>query len=100
MRSPISKHSSGRNYNSPLHQERSLETNVDVNKEEKSISPSVNLTMNKVSANVQGSMTPKNIGYNAGLGYSNKGFTAGVGVSGSNKSNPNITGHIGYKTTF
>ncbi|MFY8170254.1 MAG: hypothetical protein ACOVK2_03955 [Candidatus Fonsibacter sp.] len=85
---------------SPLKQEKSIEANVDFDKDEKSLSPS--LTANSGAFNVKagGTLTTKGGDFNAGLGFDKNGFSAGIGVSGMTGEKPNVTGRIGYKKKF
>ena len=100
MKSQISKHWSGKGYNSPVHQERSIEANIDFDKEEKSMTPSLTANSGNFNVKAGGTLTPKGGDFNAGLGFSKNGFSAGVGVSGMTKEKPNMTASIGYKKKF
>lgn len=99
MRSPILKHCAGRNYNSPLKQ-KSIEANVDVDKEEKSLSPYLSASSGAFNVKAGGTLTPKGGDFKAGLNFNKNGFSAGVGVEGMTGEKPNVTGHIGYKKEF
>ena len=99
MKSTMSKQWAGRNYNSPL-QQKSIEGNIEVNKEQKSLSPYLNAVSGAFSVKAGGTLTPKGGDFNAGLNYNKKGFSAGVGISGMTGEKPNVTANIGYKKMF
>ena len=100
MKPSILKHCSGRNYNSPFLQEKTIEANVAVDKEQKMLSPSLSASSGALSANAGANISPTGRSFNAGLNYNKGGFHAGVGVEGANKSKPNVTASIGYSKTF
>ena len=100
MKSQVAKHWSGKGYNSPLCQERSIETNIDFDKDERSISPSLTASSGSFNVKGAGTLTPKGGDFNAGLGFNRNGFSANVGVSGMSKEKPNVTASIGYKKKF
>jgi hypothetical protein len=100
MKPTILKHCSGRNYNSPFHQENNFGANLDIDKEQKTITPSLNATVKNLNANASTTFSPNGTYYNAGLNFNKNGFNAGVGVSGKNKSKPNLNAHVGYSKNF
>lgn len=100
MKPAILKHCAGRNYNSPLHQEKKIEANVSVDKEQKMLSPSLSASSGALSANANANISPGGRNFNVGLNYNKGGFSAGIGVGGTNKSKPNMTASIGYSKTF
>jgi hypothetical protein len=100
MKPTILKHCSGRNYNSPFHQEKSFSADLNIDKERKMISPSLSAASGNLSANAGANVSPMGKSYNAGIGFNKGGFHAGVGVSGTDKSKPNLMANIGYNKTF
>jgi|LauGreDrversion4_1035100.scaffolds.fasta_scaffold389555_2 hypothetical protein len=84
----------------PLKQEKSIEANIDFDKEEKSLSPSLTASSGAFNVKAGGTVTPKGGDFNAGLNFNKGGFSAGVGVSGMSKEKPNVTASIGYKKKF
>jgi hypothetical protein len=103
MKPSILKHCSGRNYNSPFRQEnkeRSFGANLNIDKEQKTISPSLSAASGNLSANAGANISPTSKSYNAGIGFNKGGFHAGVGISGANKSKPNVTANLGYSKNF
>ena len=100
MKSQIAKHWAGRGGNSPLCQEKSFGANIDIDKDSKSLNPSLRAQIGNFSANTGASVNPRGANYNVGLNYNKGGFHAGVGLSGQNKTKPNVTASIGYNKTF
>ena len=100
MKPSILKHCSGRNYNSPFHQEKSLGTNLNIDKEQKMLSPSLSASSGALSANAGANISPQGKSFNAGLNYNKGNFSAGVGIEGADKNKPNVTGHISFNKKF
>ena len=100
MKSKISKHWTNKSYNSPLCQEKSFSANLAVDKESKSLNPSLSIGLGRFSAETNANISKGQTNYNAGLNYNKGGFSAGIGVSGVNKDNPNVTANVGFKKTF
>ena len=100
MKPQILKHCAGRNYNSPLRQEKTIEANITADKDQRMLSPSLAASSGALSANANANISTSRTGFNAGLNYNKGGFSAGVGVEGTNKSKPNVTASVGYKKTF
>jgi len=103
MKPSILKHCSGRNYNSPFHQEKkekSFSADLNIDQEQKMISPSLSATSGNLSANAGANISPMGTAYNAGIGFNKGGFHAGVGISGADKSKPNLTANMGYSKNF
>lgn len=100
MGSFVSKHCSGRNYNSPLKQEKSIDVSVSADKEERSIMPSLSATVGRLSLESSGNINDKGGDFNAGVGYKKGGFSAGIGVSGMTGQKPNMTARVGYSKKF
>jgi len=100
MGSFVSKHCSGRNYNSPLKQEKSINASVSVDKEERAIMPSLSATVGRLSLESSGNINDKGGDFNAGLGYKKGGFSAGMGVSGMTGQKPNMTAKVSYSKKF
>ena len=100
MKSQISKHWAGKGYNSPLMQERSIETNIEFDKAERTMTPTLTASSGAFNVKAGGTVSPKGGDFNAGLNYNKGGFSAGVGVSGMSKEKPNVTASIGYKKKF
>lgn len=100
MKSKISKHWSGKGYNSPLRQEKSFGANLIVDKESRSLSPSLSAQIGRLNAETNANISKGNTNYNVGLNYNKGGFSAGVGLEGQNKDKPNVIASIGYKKTF
>ena len=100
MKPQILKHCAGRNYNSPLMQERSIETNIEFDKEEKTMTPTLTASSGAFNVKAGGTVSPKGGDFKAGLNYNKGGFSAGVDVSGMTGEKPNVTGRLGYKKTF
>jgi len=84
----------------PLKQEKSIEANIGIDPEEKSLSPSLTASSGAFRANAGGTLTTKGGDFNAGLEFNKSGFSAGIGVSGMTNEKPSVTGRIGYKKTF
>jgi hypothetical protein len=84
----------------PLKQEKSIEANIDFDKEEKSLSPSLTASSGAFNVKAGGTLNNKGGDFNAGLGFNKGGFSVGVGVSGMTGEKPNVTGNIGYKKKF
>lgn len=85
---------------SPLNQGRSIEANIDLNKDERSMTPSLTASSGAFNVKAGGTVTPKGGDFNAGLNFNRGGFSAGIGVSGMTNEKPSVTGRIGYKKTF
>ena len=103
MKSTILKHCSGRNYNSPFHQEdrkKSFSADLNIDKDQKMVSPSLSATSGNLSANAGANISPMGTSYNAGIDFNKSGFNAGIGISGDDKSKPNIKAHLGYNKNF
>jgi len=100
MRSNISKHSANRNYNSPLKQENSISTNLSVDKERKSLNPSLNIRYGDFGVNANGNISPKMNGFDTSVNYEKNGFNASIGLSSDNKTKPNIKASVGYTKKF
>ena len=100
MRSQIAKHWTGKGYNSPLMQERSIETNIEFDKAERTMTPTLTASSGAFNVKAGGTVSPKGGDFNAGLNYNKGGFSAGVGVSGMSKEKPSVTANIGYKKKF
>jgi hypothetical protein len=100
MGSFVSKHCSGRNYNSPLRQGKSVGGDVSVNKEERSLNPSLRASVGNFSTGATGSINPNGSRFDAGISYNKGGFSAGVGVSGMSGEKPNITAKVGFNKKF
>lgn len=100
MKPQILKHCAGKSYNSPLKQGRSIETNVEFNKEERSMTPTLTASSGAFNVTAGGTLTPKGGDFTTGLNYNKGGFSAGVGVSGMTNEKPNITAKLGYKKKF
>ena len=64
----------------PLNQKKSIETNVYIDPEERSLSPSLTASSGAFNANAGGTLTTKGGDFNAGLGFNKKGFSAGINV--------------------
>jgi hypothetical protein len=97
MKPTILKHCAGRNYNSPLHQEKKVEANVAVDANQKMLSPSLRASSGALSANAGANISPTSKSYNAGINYNKGGFSVGVNVEKNNKSKPNVTANASYK---
>ena len=100
MKPQILKHCAGRNYNSPLRQEKTVEASITADKDRKMLSPSLAASVGALSANANANLSANGTGFNAGLNYNKGGFSAGVGIEGTNKSKPNVTASVSYKKTF
>ena len=103
MKSPILKHCSGRSYNSPFRQEdrkKSFSADLNIDKDQKMVSPSLSATSGNLSANAGANISPMGTSYNAGIDFNKSGFHAGVGISGADKSKPNVTANLGWSKTF
>jgi hypothetical protein len=100
MRSQVAKHWTGKNYNSPLRQGRSIETNIEFDKAERTMTPTLTASSGAFNVKAGGTVSPKGGDFNAGLNYNRGGFSAGVGVSGMSKEKPNVTASIGFKKKF
>ena len=102
MRSPILKHCAGRNYNSPLKQEKkgNVSGNLEYNTEDRTINPSLQASYKNLS--VSGGATKhldtNDTTFGGELKYENKkGFNANAGVTGSNSSKPTVSAGFGFK---
>lgn len=100
MKPQIAKHWAGRGGNSPLCQKASFGANVEVDKDAKSLNPSLRAQVGGVRATTGANITPIGTNYNVGLSYNKNGFNAGVMVSGQDKNKPNVTAGIGYNREF
>ena len=84
----------------PLNQGKSIEANVNFDKDEKSLSPSLTASSGAFNVKAGGTVTPTGGDFNAGVGFNKGGFSAGIGVSGMSKEKPNLTANIGFKKKF